>query len=97
MHPFLRPYRKVRDKLIAHTEVHKATKVLERFPVEKLRLKFGNERELLRNVIEVIRELQSLICGVDVSWDSIRRLCEKDVVAFWGVTELDVDAHDGRR
>jgi AbiU2 len=87
--PLLRSYRKIRNKLIAHTEVHKSTQGLERFPIEKLRLKFGHERKLLRSTIEVIHELQSLICGVDVSWNLIRKLYEKDVAAFWGVTELD--------
>jgi AbiU2 len=85
----LQAYRRVRNKLIAHTEVHKGEAQLKRYPIENLRLKFGTERELLRNTIRIVHELQSLVCGVDFSWESLRSLYEPDVAAFWEVAELD--------
>ena len=85
----LQAYRRIRNKLIAHTEVHKGEEGLKRYPIENLRLKFGTERELLRSTIRMVHELQGLICGVDVSWESIRSLYERDVAAFWEVTQLD--------
>jgi AbiU2 len=85
----LQAYRRVRNKLIAHTEVRKGEDRLKRYPIENLRLKFGTERELLRNTIRIVHELESLICGVDFSWESLRSLYERDVAAFWEVAELD--------
>jgi hypothetical protein len=85
----LQAYRRVRNKLIAHTEVHKGEEGLKRYPIENLRLKFGTERELLRNTIRIVHELQSLVCDVDFSWDSLRSLYERDAAAFWEVAHLD--------
>ena len=85
----LQAYRRVRNKLIAHTEVHKGEDRLKRYPIKKLRLKFGTEKDLLRNTIRIIQGLQYLICRVDFSWEDLRSLYERDVAAFWEVAELD--------
>ena len=85
----LSSYKKVRNKLIAHTEVTQSTEGLKRFPIESLRLKFGDERRLLRETIKVVHELRCLTGGGDDSWESIRHLYEPEVCAFWDVEALD--------
>jgi hypothetical protein len=85
----LTAYRKVRDKLIAHTETKKSDGKVQRFDIRALRLKFGDERQLLTTTVETVHEMQSLIQGVDFDWTSLRRLYAEDVCAFWQVDSLD--------
>lgn len=82
--PALHSYTKVRHKLIAHTEVMDAEDgTVRRFDVQQEGLKFGNERQLLDQMISVLNDLLSLIDGSEFSWESDRKLHAADTCAFW--------------
>jgi hypothetical protein len=85
----LTAYRKVRNRLIAHTETKRSDGKVQRFDIRDLQLKFGEERQLLAATIEMVHEMQSLIQGVDFDWSSLRSLYTKDVFAFWEIDSLD--------
>ncbi len=87
--PVLHAYRNVRHRLIAHTQVSFSEDSCDVFDIRTLRLKYGQERPLLTEAMDIIHELLGTVNGIDFSWESIRRLNTKDVCAFWNIQSLD--------
>jgi hypothetical protein len=42
--------------------------------IRPFRLKFGEERVVLRQMMDIVHELLGLISGTDFSWESIRQI-----------------------
>ena len=88
--PALHSYTKVRHKLIAHTELLDSEDgTVRRFDVQQEGLKFGNEGELVDQMISVLNDLLGLIDGSEFSWESDRKLHVADTCAFWGIESLE--------
>ena len=79
-------YKTIRDKLISHNELRlsrQSTTGYDFFDVKESKLKFGDERKLLKTLQVLIDHLLLIVRNVDFSWESFLRNEEKVARDFW--------------
>jgi len=82
-------YKTVRDKLIAHNELRQTGKEYEFYDVKGLGLKYGDERQLLETVKQLVVDLALLVRKTDFSWDNIVEWETKNVCEFWEIDSIE--------
>ena len=83
-------YKTIRDKLISHNELRQSERSAtgyDFFPVENAKVKYGDERKLLKTLQMLVNHLLLIVRNVDFSWDSLFRNKERVARDFW---ELNV-------
>jgi len=78
-------YKTVRDKLIAHNELRQTGNEYGFYDVKELDLKYGDERQLLETVKQLVVDLALLVRKIDFSWDSIVKRETQTVCEFWEI------------
>ncbi len=87
-------FKKIRDTLIAHNELRKTENNYEFFDIEELKLEFGQERELLKLLEEVVNDLNSVVRNTGFSWEPYLEQETRDVCKFWEIESIEPDGVD---
>ena len=86
--------KRIRDKLIAHNELRKTANGYEFFDITKLKLKFGQERELLELLKKVVNDLNSVVRNTGFSLEPYLEQETRDVCKFWEIESIEPDGVD---
>lgn len=82
-------YKKVRDKLIAHNELRQKGNEYQFYDVKEAGVKYGEERQLLETVKQLVVDLLLLVCKTDFSWDSFVERETRIVCDFWKIKSIE--------
>ena len=79
-------YKTIRDKLIAHNELRKDGKFHD---VKEEKLKYGDERALLKTISGLVTDLELLARNTDVHsvWSSTLAFDQEMVCEFWDLND----------
>ncbi|HEY1768885.1 MAG TPA: hypothetical protein VGG02_01350 [Chthoniobacterales bacterium] len=78
-------YKTIRDKLISHNELRKQGERYQFHDVAEENLKYGDERQVLETLRELVILLLLLVKNADTNWDSYLNTTENLVRRFWRI------------
>lgn len=82
-------YKTIRDKLIAHNELCHTSERYGFFDITVLKLKYGQERELLEQAREIVDAIELLVRTCSFAWDSFVEREIADVCTFWNIDGIE--------
>ena len=82
-------YATIRDKLIAHNELRHAPERHGFFDIAVLKLKYGQERELLEQAREIVDAIELLVRTCSFAWDSFIDRETRNVCTFWQIEQIE--------
>jgi AbiU2 len=85
----LAAYKKIRDKLIAHNELHKSDAGYSFFDINILNLKYGQESQVLEAAKEIFDDLDSLVRNSSVAWNQFFEHETREVCKFWEIETIE--------